>query len=105
MRYIAFALVLFYATSAWATEAYIQYREGGTSVYIVDGEEVDETTYNDALVQIAEDRKDIDNISKLDKAIALVLLDGINTLRVREGLSEVTPAQLKQAVKDKYNAL
>ena len=54
---------------------------------------------------LAEARKDIDKLEKLTKALALVILDEINTLRINAGLSERTVAQLRNAVKTKYDTL
>jgi len=52
-----------------------------------------------------ESMKDIDEVAKMDKAIALTLLDAINNLRSEHGQAAITPAQLKTAVKNKYNSL
>ncbi len=79
------------------------------------GDEVVEMTANEKIIKdaeiqaeqdaLAEARKDIDKLEKLTKALALVILDEINTLRINAGLSERTVAQLRNAVKTKYDTL
>lgn len=59
----------------------------------------------DAIAQKIENSKNIDNLEKLTKALALVILGEINILRVKAGLSERTVSQLKTAVKNKYETL
>ena len=46
-----------------------------------------------------------DTLAKLDRAVALVMLDEINVLRVRAGLPARTPAQLRAAVTAKFRSL
>jgi len=46
-----------------------------------------------------------DTLAKIDKAVALVMLDEINLLRVRAGLAARTPAQLRAAVTAKFRSL
>ena len=43
--------------------------------------------------------------NKVMKAFALVMLDEINLIRANAGMSQRTKAQLKTAVKNKYNSL
>jgi len=43
-----------------------------------------------------------EKVSKIDKAVALALLQIVNSNRVLLGQSEVTPAQFKALVKQKY---
>ncbi len=45
----------------------------------------------------------IENYDKLIKSFALVVLDEINILRVKVGLTERTKTQLKSAITSKYN--
>jgi hypothetical protein len=49
--------------------------------------------------------KDIDMLETLNRALALVVLDEINLLRVEAGLSERTVEQLRTSVKNKYDTL
>lgn len=46
-----------------------------------------------------------ETLAKIDKAVALVMLDEINILRAKAGLAPRTPAQLKTAVTAKFRSL
>jgi hypothetical protein len=48
---------------------------------------------------------EIDRLPIAMRAIVLTLLDAINVLRVREGLSAITPAQAFTAIRNKINEL
>ena len=62
--------------------------------------------YVDGSLFISDDWSDFEiKFDKLMKAFALVVLDEINALRSQAGLSTRTIAQLKTAVKNKYNTL
>lgn len=46
-----------------------------------------------------------DTLTKIDRAVALVMLDEINILRAKSGLPQRTTAQLKSAVTAKFKKL
>lgn len=60
---------------------------------------------SDVIAQAEDNAKDIDNLDKLIRSFAMTVLDEINILRVKAGESERTIAQLKSAVKTKYDTL
>jgi len=67
---------------------------------------IDQGKIDAALVIAQDNSKDFSmQFNKLLKAFALCVLDEINVLRTNAGLSERTTAQLKTAVKNKYNTL
>jgi hypothetical protein len=59
------------------------------------------TAVNTAIAKL----KDIDELNKLDKAIALANIDIFNDLRTTQGKPAITKNQYKNYVIDKYNSL
>lgn len=66
------------------------------------------TVDNNIIADIANkisDKKDITKCDKLLKSFALVMIDEINSLRSKTGLSPRTVDQLKTAIINKYDTL
>ena len=58
-----------------------------------------------AIDAIEEARKDIDNLEKAVRVLAILVFKQINKLRVKDGDPEYTWMQFKQAFKNEWNAV